>query len=189
MHILELGGYDAILGMDWLAQCGEMTCQWQDKWIRFQHQGQKITLQGMHDHPVLQELTEVFVEQIVKWQKGNEVWAAAVLEPSTQVVHAHPPEAVQALLNRFSSVFGDPKLLPPHRQYDHSIHILPDVPPVNSKPYRYAPFQKNEIEKQVKEMLAAGIIVPSISLYASPVLLVKKKDGTWRFCTIGGSML
>lgn len=49
---------------------------------------------------------------------------------------------------------------------------------MNSRPYRYSPFHKDEIEKQVKYILDVGLIVPSVILFASPVLLVKKKDGT-----------
>jgi hypothetical protein len=53
---------------------------------------------------------------------------------------------------------------------------------VNCRLYRYSPEQKDEIEQQVSKMLASGVVVPNLSPFASPVLLVKKKDNSWRFC-------
>lgn len=59
---------------------------------------------------------------------------------------------------------------------------MPGAQPVKVRPYRYSPIQKSEIEKQLKQMLSQGVIWPSASSFASPALLVRKKDGTWRFC-------
>jgi hypothetical protein len=72
--------------------------------------------------------------------------------------------------------------LPPSRLYDHAIPLLPNVPPVNSRPYRYSPEQKDKSERQVDAMLQFGLIVPNLSPFASHVLLVRKKDNSWRVC-------
>ena len=72
--------------------------------------------------------------------------------------------------------------LPPSRTTDHAISILPNATPMNVHPYRYPHFQKKEIEDQISSMLDKGFIRPSASPFSSPVLLVKKKDGSWRFC-------
>ena len=50
------------------------------------------------------------------------------------------------------------------------------------RPYRYPYYQKNEIEKIVKELLSVGFIRNSSSLFASPILLVRKANGSWRMC-------
>jgi hypothetical protein len=68
--------------------------------------------------------------------------------------------------------------LPPSRIFYHAISLYPDSVPVNCKPYRYSPQQKDEIEKQVSAMLKVGTVTPNLSPFASPVLLVKKKDSS-----------
>ncbi|GJT02163.1 putative mitochondrial protein [Tanacetum coccineum] len=92
------------------------------------------------------------------------------------------PKAVAGLLNDYEDVFTMPNTLPPNREHEHAIVLQEGVAFVNVRPYHYPQVQKDEIEKLVREMLEAGIIQPSVSPFSSPVLLVKKKDESWRFC-------
>lgn len=86
------------------------------------------------------------------------------------------------MLQAFADVFEEPTGLPPVRDYDHQIDLKDEAGPINCRPYRYAAVQKDAIEKLIGEMLHAGVIRQSRSPYASPVVLVKKKDGSWRLC-------
>ena len=89
---------------------------------------------------------------------------------------------IHKLLKEFQTVFNMPSGLPPKWSCEHAITLQAGTSPINIRPYHYSHFQKNEIEKLVQEMLQAGIIKPSISPFSSHVLLVKKKDGGFRFC-------
>ena len=66
--------------------------------------------------------------------------------------------------------------------YDHVIHLIARSVPPNIRPYRYPFAQKSEIEHMVAEMLEAGIIQLSQSSFSAPVVLVHKKDRSWRMC-------
>ena len=88
-------------------------------------------------------------------------------------------EEVQTLLSRFPDVFTD---LPGTTDIvEHEIVVTTDKP-IRSKPYPVPFSLKKEIKTEIDHMLKMGIIEPSNSPYASPVVLVKKPDGFYRFC-------
>jgi hypothetical protein len=89
---------------------------------------------------------------------------------------------LQQILHKFADVFATPTGLPPKRSCDHRIDLIPGARPVNIRAYRHSPELKAEIEKQIAEMCASGIIRPSKSAFSSPIIVVKKKDGGWRIC-------
>ncbi|GJX65231.1 hypothetical protein Tco_0299574 [Tanacetum coccineum] len=106
-------------------------------------------------------------------------------ETSPLVETPTPPEDphIQNLLTDYSYIFEPPTSLPPPRLQDHHIPLKPNAPPVNVKPYRYPHYQKQIMTDLIADMLKDGLIKPSHSPYSSPVLLVRKKDGTWKCCT------
>lgn len=75
-----------------------------------------------------------------------------------------------------------PESLPSSRACDHKIPLKEGADPMVIKAYMYPHFQKNEIEIQVKEQLQSGVIRPTTRPFTSPILLVKKKDNSWRMC-------
>jgi len=89
---------------------------------------------------------------------------------------------LSAILEEFATVFTEPSSMPPARSRDHAINLLPGSAPVAVRPYHYPVAHKDELERQCTAMLAQGIIRRSSSAFSSPVLLVMKPDGTWRFC-------
>uniref|UniRef100_A0A453QQ75 Reverse transcriptase domain-containing protein n=1 Tax=Aegilops tauschii subsp. strangulata TaxID=200361 RepID=A0A453QQ75_AEGTS len=93
---------------------------------------------------------------------------------ATAAAMAQPPIpiAIRDLLEQYGMLFEEPRGLPPQRSFDHSIPLVPGAQPVNLWPYRRSPTPKDEVERQVADMLAQGIIQPSTSPFASSVLLV-----------------
>ncbi|GKA36292.1 hypothetical protein Tco_0722783 [Tanacetum coccineum] len=77
---------------------------------------------------------------------------------------------------------GVPKCLPPKRGYDHKIPLKEGTQPINIRPYRLPSVQKDVIGAMVEELLKSGVIRHSQTSFSSPVVMVKKKDGSWRMC-------
>ena len=91
-------------------------------------------------------------------------------------------EEVVALLDEFKLVFATLEGLPPLRDHEHQINLKEGAQAIYQRPYKNPYYQKNEIEKIVKELLSVGFIRNNSTPFASPVLLVRKADGSWRMC-------
>jgi hypothetical protein len=72
--------------------------------------------------------------------------------------------------------------LPPKRDIDFSVNLMPGAAPVSKAPYRMSTPELKELQLQLEELLKKGYICPSVSPWGAPVLFVKKKDGTLRLC-------
>ncbi|GJS70532.1 putative reverse transcriptase domain-containing protein, partial [Tanacetum coccineum] len=72
--------------------------------------------------------------------------------------------------------------LPPIRQVEFQIDLVPGAAPVARAPYRLAPSEMEELSTQLQELSDKGFIRPSSSPWGAPVLFVKKKDGSFRMC-------
>lgn len=178
--LIPLGSYDIILGMDWLVQHSPMHINWCQKWIEFQYNNSLVRLLGLSSKPT--QFMEISGEQLLGMAKNGAIMYMVQLTEVPPEQQQDIPGSVQSLLQEYQDVFAEPKGLPPRKTCDHKIPLIEGAQPVNLRPYRYNPELKNEIEKQVAEMLQSGVIQHSQSAWSSPALLVRKKDGTWRMC-------
>jgi hypothetical protein len=175
--VLELGGLDMVLGVSWLSTLGKVVMDWKALSMQFMHNKQLVKLQGQGNNH--ENFLNSFLED--KLNRWNNDWWWAQHQQFEATQHEVPVE-LGPLLQQFREVFKDYIQLLPERSQVHHIKLFPEHGPINVRPYRYPHHQKEEIEKQISELLHAGVIRPSMSAYSSPVILVKKKDKSWRMC-------
>ena len=111
----------------------------------------------------------------------------SVAEREQQVLNSVPEgyrKKLETIIQQYRDIFPEKlsKGLPADRQVQHQIKIEPGSKPPYRPPYRLGPAEQDELEEQVKDLLAQGFIRPSCSPYGAPVLFVPKKDGRWRMC-------
>ncbi|WVZ80267.1 hypothetical protein U9M48_027758 [Paspalum notatum var. saurae] len=156
---ITLGAFDLILGVDFLKTLGPILWDFAAMRMSFTRGGRRVHWDGLGTRD--------------DTRPGPAVHAATATGEQP---------LLDALLQHFADVFQEPRGLPPARPYDHRIHLLPGTAPVAVRPCRYPQLQKDELKRQCAAMLAQGIIRPSTSPFSAPVLLVRKADGSWRFC-------
>ena len=94
------------------------------------------------------------------------------------------PSVVACVLQEYEDVFPEetPARLPPLRGIEHQIDLIPRAALPNRPAYCTNPEETKEIQRQVQSLLDKGYVRESLSPCAVPVVLVPKKDGSWRMC-------
>ncbi|KAL0533781.1 hypothetical protein IC582_027827 [Cucumis melo] len=92
------------------------------------------------------------------------------------------PEDVPVVKEFLDVFLDDLSGLPPDREIEFTIELLPGTAPISEAPYRMTPSELKELKMQLQELVDKGYIRPSVSPWGAPVLFVKKKDGTLRLC-------
>jgi hypothetical protein len=184
VYLLPISGADLVLGVPWLQTLGPHIADYNALSLKFYVKDTFITLYG--DTP--KGPSQAQFNHIKRLHHTHAIDLAFTLQfdkiipPDNDLNKPIHPEISQ-VLDTYLDVFAEPTCLPPTRFQDHAIPLLEGSNPVKVRPYRYPHSQKAQIETMVNEMLQQGLIQPSNSPFSSPVLLVKKKDGSWRFCT------
>ncbi|GKD28490.1 putative reverse transcriptase domain-containing protein [Tanacetum coccineum] len=173
---IKLGTFDVIIGMDWLIKhdaviiCGE-------KVVRIPYGNKTLTVESDKGMSRLKVISCIKDRKYI--ERGCHLFLAYVTEkkPKEKQFEDVP------IIRDSPKVFLDylPRL-PPSRQVDFRLDLIPGVTPVARVPYRLAPFEIREFLVQLQELLEKRFIRPSPSPWGAPVLFVKRKDGSFRIC-------
>jgi hypothetical protein len=158
--VLESNGIDVILGMDWLNKHkGMINCA--KKAVRL------TTSSGKEMEYVVENLVtdKATSNRVVL----NQLDAASTMDVRT--------------VSKFLNVFPEELLgMPPYREIEFVIELVPDTAPIFKRPYRMAANQLADLKEQLQELLDKGYIHPSASPWGAPVIFVPKKGGNQRMC-------
>ncbi|RVW26904.1 Transposon Tf2-12 polyprotein [Vitis vinifera] len=153
---LDFQDFDVILGMDWLASYhASVDCF--EKRVTF-------------------SIPALRASSLLK--KGCQGFLASVMSNESDLKLEDIP-----IVREYPDVFPeDLPGLPPEREVEFTIDLVPGTGPMSKAPYRMAPVELKELKVQLQELLDKGFIRPSVSPWGAPVLFVKKKDGSMRLC-------
>ena len=174
---LSFREFDVILGMDWLSR-HQVVVDCRMKRVTFRTpSGEEVTFIGERSNHLSNVISAATVGMIVR--KGCEAYLTYVIDTKKVEPSLLDIPIVYDYLDVFPEEFPG---LPPQREIEFTIDVVPGATPTSITSYRMAPMELKELKLQLQELLEKGFIRPSVSPWGAPMLFVTKKDGTLRLC-------
>ncbi|GJS55432.1 hypothetical protein Tco_0628794 [Tanacetum coccineum] len=156
---VELGSFDAIISIDWLAKYQAIiVCA--EKIVRIPWGNETLIIHGDGRFPIF--LAHVTAKEVEDKSEKKRLEDVPIVQDSPKVF----PEDLSGL--------------PPTRQVEFQIDLVPGAAPIVRAPYQLSPSEMKELSEQLKELSNKGFIRPSSSPWGAPVLFVKKKRRSFR---------
>ncbi|KAJ9542555.1 hypothetical protein OSB04_029061 [Centaurea solstitialis] len=168
-----------IVGMDWLDSVeATINCRYKQVWVRTPSGGELVIQGNTSRHgAALRSIGRARRH----YQHGSRGLLAFVRD--TREVGPVKTAADVPVVQDYADVFPEELPgIPPERQVEFRIDLVPGATPVAKAPYRLAPLEMKELFDQLQELLGKEFIRPSSSPWGAPILFVKKKDGSQRMC-------
>ncbi|CAJ2645621.1 unnamed protein product [Trifolium pratense] len=175
--VIDMIDFDVILGMDWLSS-HHATLDCYNKIVKFEIPGKSpFSFQGKSTWMPHNLISALRANRLLR--RGCQGYLAVV----TNIQWGEGKLEKILIASEFPDVFPeDLPGLPPDREIEFSIELVPDTQPISIPPYRMAPAELKELKEQLQDLLDKGFIRASTSPWGAPVLFVKKKDGSMRLC-------
>ena len=174
---LDMRDFDVVRGMDWLSR-HRATLDCYKKEVKLHRPGKlEVKFRGIRRELSSSMIFAMATQRMLR--KGCQGYLSYVMETGNEGTTLDEIPVVR----EFSDVFPDDiEGLPPEREVEFTIDLIPRTEPISIPLYRMAPAELRELKAQLEELLSKGFIRPSIFPWGAPVLFVKKKDGSLRLC-------
>ena len=175
--VLSIHDFDIILGMDWLSK-HRATLDCYKKEVRLVRPDEPgVIFRGIRREIAPSLINAMIASKMLR--KGCQGYLAFIVDRRQEGTRLEDI----SIIKEFPDVFPDDiSGLPPDREVEFTIDLIPETEPISIPPYRMAPAEMRELKAQLEDLLSKGFIRPSISPWGAPVLFVKKKDGSLRLC-------
>ncbi|GJS16557.1 putative reverse transcriptase domain-containing protein [Tanacetum coccineum] len=173
---IELGTFDVIIGMDWLVK-HDAVIVYGEKVVCIPYGNKMLIVESDKGVSRLKVISCIKARKYVK--RACYLFIAHVTEKRSKEKRLEYMPVIHVFPDVFPEEFPG---LPPARQVEFRIDLVPGTAPVTRAPYRLAPFEMKELSVQLQELLEKGFIRLSSSSWGAPMLFVKKKDGSFRIC-------
>ena len=175
--VLGIHDFDIVLGMDWLSKHrATLNCYKKEvRLVRPEEPG--VIFRGIRREIAPSLINAMTASKMLR--KGCQGYLAFVVDRRQEGTRLEDIPIVKEFPDAFPD---DISGLPPDREVEFTIDLIPGTEPISIPPYKMAPAELRELKAQLEEFFSKGFIRPSISPWGAPVLFVKKKDGSLRLC-------